>query len=55
MLNVSRESCQEKGPRNRFVEGIYIFREKERDREKERSCADTRFDENRNFSFPKDP
>lgn len=30
MLNVCRESCQEKGSRNRFVEGIYICIERER-------------------------
>ena len=30
MLNVCRESCQEKGSRNQFVEGIYICMERER-------------------------
>lgn len=34
MLNVSRESCQEKGSRNRFVEGIYIYTYIERERER---------------------
>lgn len=36
MLNVSRESCQGKEPRNRFVESIYIYIYLEREREREK-------------------